>query len=324
MSEGSAQIRYTINNESLHPREILLNGVEDTRRKLGKIGINGGLHMNVHTRSRLYAELLLKSANGSFVNEREGVRLLASGAQSYSPTLPEAWGRFKGRKNEMYFSERLKRLGQNVIEQRATKPPVQASLKPLAKISELADNDFFATLYPEELQFGQTYHDANAPYERVAVISPDTVEKLDIKRIFDFSAAVATRGISMLTYNSYHGVRFSQTGKTQLPLPLAFLPTLAAEGKIRQFTIGLNQAGLPPASGIEYKAATHNLTAALLKDEPEGEEADDLHQQLRAVLDNLPPDQPVIDITLSGKLGRVTNDEMRHITNNVKRLVESR
>ena len=324
-------IHVTINNESLGRRAIV-TGVDDMRDFLRASEVDG-LHVLPHIRSRFMTGLAIRAAVGKFINNG----LIASGQQPYSPTLREAWEGLQIRladekaKDPEYQERPLterrlevaKQFARNVGEQRITTSPVRVSDAQLQFLQELADTDtlgenprFFATMFPEKLEPDEVYHDANTVRNRAAVLTPDLIERVGGVRVESLLDGLSDVGIGLVAVNSLHMSRRSFTGESVLPKPESYIPDIARQGKLRQLQVALSPSGLPPATQ-EARVPTNEVKLGLLDDKPVGSAIDDLRRVLNMILENKPPEAP-LDITISGKLGKLSTAQVAQIAGNLR------
>lgn len=322
VNKPSIEIRHTVQNLALGPAAYL-KGMEETREYLAAIGAGDGLAWAPTVRSRLYAEMRVAAAIGAFKNTSGDTRLIASLEQSYAPTIPESWDRYKSRAGVMPQLERLKRLSKNILQQRGAMPPVLASLGPMARVAHMVnDTHLFGNLYAEELPTGQSYDHTVAPYVRSAQLTPDLTEKLGTT-VKDLPDQLGERGITTLSFSSYNAARHPQTGKTTLAPWESYLADFTTEGLIRQVTVSFNRKDLPKASGVEAMQTTHTLASRLVQDSVRISELGSFPDQLACIAENLPTAQP-LDLCLSGDLTAFKPHQLQNAYHNLDDLIFGR
>lgn len=319
MGNRTLEIRHTISNVGLG-RQALTNGIDSTRKYLEDIGAKDGLAWTPTVRSLLYAEILAKTALGTYANVVDGVGIIASMDQSFAPTIPEAWRRYRSRAGVMPWQERTRRLGVDVVKQRGVMPPVLSSLLVMKRLAGIvADEALFGNLYAEELQAGKTYNDTNAPYTRSTHITPDVVEKLNTT-IYRLPEELNRRGITKFSFDPYNAERSSQSGRTQLPPWESYLADFARQGLIRQITISLNRGDLPASSGMAPMVRTHQLAHELIRDSAAHAVLGPLPEQIACIIENQPAGQ-ILDFTINGDVSGLSRPQLRNAYHNLGTLV---
>lgn len=336
MAERIQEIGHTVSNLGIGSARSLLLGIRGTRDYLRSIGATGGLDWSPLVRSRLYAEMRLASITGKLTNKVGGVALIGAMDQSFAPTIPQAVGRFRGnpgtaipgerirrlnRNQKMPLGERVRRLGQEVLLQRGTMPPTMRSLKTLKRIAQKLDVPF-ANLYPEELPQGQVFTHQNAPYKRVAQLSPDLLEGLGVHPdniVTGLPVTLKDCGIHQLSFSAYNAERKSQSGNTQLPHWSTYLADFARQGLIRQIAVSFNRNDLPGVTGQPAMDHTYTVADELIRERADPEYLGELPDQIKTIVDNHPAHLP-LDFVIRGDISHYRPEQMQNAFRNLDAL----
>ena len=306
---------HSIAHLSLGRKRVRKAGIEEIRELLGEAEATAGLAVTplLPRRSKLYDQL--------FSSDHNSVGLVASIESPYAPTTVEAFKRYRHRRKELARSKRLGRLAGG-LAQRALMPPASKSLPDMVALSQVIDTPhLFGNIYPEELPPDKALTNNDVPFTRSTQISPDTVEKLGITTK-NWPAILVIRGFEAFSFNPYHAIRRSQTGKTQLASWETYLPKLAGDNLIRQLVIPLNRGqDLPPQTDADALAEANRIAEELVKEDVNISDLGQLPEQV-ACIARQTPGTP-IDFTLSGNLAGFRPQELATVFHNLDALASA-
>jgi hypothetical protein len=322
------KVMYSVHALNQGLRGAPLMGIEEARNYQRAIGADGGLQVPP-IRSRLVQEISKEARRGSYQNVEEDMPLVGSLQHSFAPTIGEAFRRQYERASihELSLAQAFVRFGKNV-GQRMLMPAAANASKHMERLAmNIADPNLFAVMPPEAFMVTQGERISaggySTPYQRVAQVSPDLLERLEVKDMGELPEALEQVGIEAASLDLFHLSRRSQTGNTQLPPFREWLGAFVQQVPVRQIGVSINRFNeLPPATGEAAGAETMRLGTALLRYEPErgvGNDLPDLLSAVRAIQPELP-----LTVMVIGNLGHFSVGQMTTVLGNVKEVTNGR
>lgn len=267
-----------IDNLSLPPQLALTGSAAETREYLHRAGMQQGLDWLPTPRTRLFFDIGSQAVRGTFQNEEQDWSLIGSMKQSFSQRVP-----------------RIRNVRQ--VGERLLMPPVRSSLLTMQRMQTWVGRTLPADLYTEALKPGEVYNDANAPFSRGQIISPDLAYKRGYDTMDALTDDLHRKGIDHFTFDTVHSIRQAQDNPdTYLQPWREWLPGLLRSGKIGQLSVSFARGDLKPRHSAAI-GKSYDQLSEILSGDPNDAHLGDLPAQLNMIRDMTPADAlPLVTI----------------------------